>query len=210
MNTSLPNSPGVVAKPTMTILAAIEDGGTVEHVLAMAVGHARAWPQSHLHLASVIDLPAIAAAAFVRETKTFAPAAESERAEHAVLERHAKSAREALGAEVTTHLLVGPIVSELTQLAREIQADLLIVGTHDAGPFKRLLFGSVASPLVHHAPCSVLLVRAKQLPESSPRAGNEFMCSDCLRAQGDSFGSVPRCERHALHVGLAAPGETSP
>lgn len=39
------------------------------------------------------------------------------------------------------------------------QADLIVVGSHGNGFWGRALLGSVSDSVVHHAPCSVLVVR---------------------------------------------------
>lgn len=41
------------------------------------------------------------------------------------------------------------------------QADLIVVGSHGRGFWGRLTLGSVSDAVVHHAPCSVLVVRQK-------------------------------------------------
>lgn len=43
--------------------------------------------------------------------------------------------------------------------ARRIHAELIVVGSHGRSGVARLLLGSVASHVVSHAPCSVLVVR---------------------------------------------------
>lgn len=43
--------------------------------------------------------------------------------------------------------------------ATEWGADLIVVGSHGYGFWDRMLLGSVSSAVVHHAPCSVLVVR---------------------------------------------------
>ncbi len=43
--------------------------------------------------------------------------------------------------------------------AGEWGADLIVVGSHGYGFWDRMLLGSVSSAVVHHAPCSVLVVR---------------------------------------------------
>jgi len=43
--------------------------------------------------------------------------------------------------------------------ASEWGADLIVVGSHGYGFWDRMLLGSVSSAVVHHAPCSVLVVR---------------------------------------------------
>lgn len=47
----------------------------------------------------------------------------------------------------------------LIEVARELSADLLIVGTHGRTGLARLVLGSVAAQVVNDAPCPVLVVR---------------------------------------------------
>ena len=47
----------------------------------------------------------------------------------------------------------------LVETAVRERADLIVVGTHGRTGVRRLLLGSVASHVVTHAPCSVLVVR---------------------------------------------------
>ena len=49
----------------------------------------------------------------------------------------------------------------LIETAREWQADLIVIGSHGRGFWGRMLLGSITDELVHHAPCSVLVVRKK-------------------------------------------------
>jgi nucleotide-binding universal stress UspA family protein len=46
----------------------------------------------------------------------------------------------------------------LVWAARKTSADLIVMGTHKRSPLARLALGSVASAVVHRAPCSVLVV----------------------------------------------------
>jgi len=43
--------------------------------------------------------------------------------------------------------------------AEEWGADVIVVGSHGYGFWDRMLIGSVSDAIVHHAPCSVLVVR---------------------------------------------------
>ena len=49
--------------------------------------------------------------------------------------------------------------SILVETARREKADLLVIGSHGRSGVAKLLLGSVASHLVAHAPCSVLVVK---------------------------------------------------
>ncbi len=51
---------------------------------------------------------------------------------------------------------------EIVKHAKEIHADVIIVGTHGRDGVSRLLMGSVAEHVVRHAPCPVLVVRPQE------------------------------------------------
>ncbi len=52
----------------------------------------------------------------------------------------------------------------LVDAARAEEADLIIIGSHGRTGFKKLLLGSVASHVVAHAPCSVLVIKERREP----------------------------------------------
>jgi nucleotide-binding universal stress UspA family protein len=58
-----------------------------------------------------------------------------------------------------THLVMGPPVDVILDLAEEIGADLLVVGSRGHGTLGRLILGSVSEGVVHHATCPVLVLR---------------------------------------------------
>jgi nucleotide-binding universal stress UspA family protein len=62
-------------------------------------------------------------------------------------------------ARVETRLVNGDPRIELEETARKEQVDLLVIGSHGRTGLARLLIGSVASHVVSHAPCSVLVVK---------------------------------------------------
>lgn len=59
----------------------------------------------------------------------------------------------------STEVLLGSPESRIVETAEEMGADLIIVGSHGYNRWERLLLGSVSDSVVHHAPCSVLVVR---------------------------------------------------
>jgi len=60
--------------------------------------------------------------------------------------------------DVTTDVLRGSPEQKIVEEAKEWRADMIIVGCHGRGFWGRML-GSVSDAVVHHAPCSVLVVR---------------------------------------------------
>ncbi|MBV9946396.1 MAG: universal stress protein [Myxococcales bacterium] len=53
----------------------------------------------------------------------------------------------------------GPAWSEISAAAGEVQADLVVVGTHGRRGLAHALLGSVAEKVARSAPCPVLVVR---------------------------------------------------
>ncbi len=51
------------------------------------------------------------------------------------------------------------VVQAITEYAENNGADLIVVGTRGLSGFKKLLLGSVASGVISHAHCSVLVVK---------------------------------------------------
>jgi nucleotide-binding universal stress UspA family protein len=62
------------------------------------------------------------------------------------------------GLSVSSEVLRGAPDQQIVEKASEWGADLIVVGSHGRGFWGRLL-GSVSNGVVHHAPCSVLVVR---------------------------------------------------
>jgi nucleotide-binding universal stress UspA family protein len=60
---------------------------------------------------------------------------------------------------ISTEILNGSPESQIVETAEKMKANLIIVGSHGYNTWERLLLGSVSDSVVHHAPCSVLVVR---------------------------------------------------
>ena len=58
-----------------------------------------------------------------------------------------------------TRVVEGDPREVLVRVAREWDADLLVVGARGLGAVKRFLLGSVSTTVLHHAPCSLLVAR---------------------------------------------------
>lgn len=63
------------------------------------------------------------------------------------------------GAEAVFHEVDDDPTDALLETAERVGADLIIVGSRGEGPAKRVLHGSVSTKVLHHAPCSVLVVK---------------------------------------------------
>jgi nucleotide-binding universal stress UspA family protein len=54
------------------------------------------------------------------------------------------------------------VAAEILSAAREMNADLIAIGSRGDGAMTRLLLGSVARNVLTHATCSVLIARGPQ------------------------------------------------
>lgn len=71
----------------------------------------------------------------------------------------------AFTAQVKEEVHMGAPEQVIVELAEEWRADLIVTGSHGHGFLKRAWLGSVSSGIVHHAPCSVLVIRKDGRPE---------------------------------------------
>ena len=60
---------------------------------------------------------------------------------------------------ISTEVLFGSPESRIVETAESVHPDLIVLGSHGYSRWERLLLGSVSDSVVHHAPCSVLIVR---------------------------------------------------
>jgi nucleotide-binding universal stress UspA family protein len=56
---------------------------------------------------------------------------------------------------------IGAAASEIVQAAKDWPADLIVLGSHGRGGFRRALLGSVAEGVMRQASCPVMVVRGK-------------------------------------------------
>jgi nucleotide-binding universal stress UspA family protein len=82
-----------------------------------------------------------------------------------VVEAAALKAEEA-GVECETVIRRGTPVQQICAIADKYDAMLIVLGSHGWGPFKRALFGSVSTGVLHHAKQPVLVVRSQEPAET--------------------------------------------
>ncbi len=99
---------------------------------------------------------------------------------------------------VVTHFRLGKPATALVQLAVDLDADLIVVGTHNRKGLKRLVLGSVAESVVHQARCPVQVVRKKDHLDLGDVPEIEPPCDACLQMRASSNGAEMWCARHAL------------
>jgi nucleotide-binding universal stress UspA family protein len=73
------------------------------------------------------------------------------------------------GLQASTGILDGPAAGAIAAEALSWQADVIAVGTRGNGLLKRLILGSTARSLLHHAGASVLITRGSSIPVATGR-----------------------------------------
>jgi nucleotide-binding universal stress UspA family protein len=82
---------------------------------------------------------------------------------HAQVERFKQRTGAAPTSEIAREIRHGKPVREILRFALDVNADLIIVGTHGRTGLRHALLGSVAEQIVYRAPCSVLVAKTKSV-----------------------------------------------
>jgi len=101
--------------------------------------------------------------------------------------------------KVSVHVRVGLPAEQIVQVAAELQAGLIVVGTHGRRGMSRAMMGSVAESVVRTAGCPVLVMRALQHPVYEGGVGDEVEapCDECEARRAETSGEHAFCDRHA-------------
>ncbi|MFG0267499.1 MAG: universal stress protein, partial [Rhodopirellula sp. JB055] len=73
---------------------------------------------------------------------------------------------EGANVQVKTELIEGVVGESIVEKAKDIKADLVVVGATGHSQISRILLGSTSDFVATHAPCSVLVVRPEALPSN--------------------------------------------
>ncbi|HEU5074067.1 MAG TPA: universal stress protein, partial [Polyangiaceae bacterium] len=93
-----------------------------------------------------------------------------------------------------SHIRLEFAAEEIAQLAADVHADIVVVGTHGRRGLRRLFLGSVAEGVVRLAQCPVLVVRPKGESGTVPQI--EPPCPRCVETRAATNGEVMWCEQH--------------
>lgn len=111
-----------------------------------------------------------------------------------------QTGRRAAFERAVTHIRVGAPADEVAQLAADLDADLIMVGTHGRRGVRRLLLGSVAEGVMRLAHCPVLIVRPKD-HYGAELAQIEPPCPKCVETRRKTGGKELWCEQHSQRHG---------
>jgi nucleotide-binding universal stress UspA family protein len=95
---------------------------------------------------------------------------------------------------VVSHVVFEVPVIGITNLALELQAEMIVLGTHGRRGLARWLLGSVAEGILRHASCPVFVIPPLTDPNLLPVI--DAPCSHCVEARGESGGRELWCVQH--------------
>jgi nucleotide-binding universal stress UspA family protein len=80
------------------------------------------------------------------------------------------------GLDLSSEIRLGDPSRELCAMAKEWQADLIVMGSHGRSGIMEMLMGSVSNYVMHHSPCSVLISHGN----SAKARSNELNAKDLI------------------------------
>ena len=137
--------------PTTILLAT--DGSEEARLAATTAADLADSTDSELHVVHVGELRPT----FLAQTES--EPAELEREARRKLDEEARRVEEAGGTLKEAHLRLGRADEEIIELADELDAGLIVMGSRGQGRIRRALMGSVSESVVRHAHCPVTIVR---------------------------------------------------
>jgi nucleotide-binding universal stress UspA family protein len=96
---------------------------------------------------------------------------------------------------VNAHVYPGDPATEILQLADDVRASLIVVGTHGRVGVERLLLGSVAEKVMRDAHCPLLVMRPRRY-QAHPELVPEPACPECVALREQTSGAGRWCPAH--------------
>lgn len=106
---------------------------------------------------TTVTVVSVAPSLYARGLPPLADPDDVERA-HGLLE-DARARLTARHVSVRTVDPIGDAADQIVETAAEVDADLVVVGSHNGHRLERLALGSTSAAVLHRAPCDVLVVR---------------------------------------------------
>ena len=107
-----------------------------------------------------------------------------------ILDEQVKRIRDSGGEVTKAYLRRGRTSNEVIALSKEIEADLLVVGSRGLGTVRRILMGSQSEEIVHHAQVPVIVLTGAEdfWPPARIIIGEDF--SDDARKAGELAAAI--------------------
>jgi nucleotide-binding universal stress UspA family protein len=118
-----------------------------------------AWPKGTKFLVVSASAPVFVGPGEAAAPGAIAELIQQQEAFHKDLAQKAAEELKAVGLDATGKMVPSDPRGAISDTAKALPADLVVVGSHGRSGLTKLLLGSVATHVVTHAPCSVLVVK---------------------------------------------------
>lgn len=139
------------------IVCAVDFSDSSDHAQRYAIGLAEVFG-AELRLVHVVEIPYMPTYSLAGVPNLVLPVEQFEEAARKHMEQAVEACR-AVHGKTEGAVRTGTPFVEVINYAREIEADLIVVGTHGRTGLSHMLIGSVAEKIVRKAPCPVLSVK---------------------------------------------------
>jgi len=146
------------------VVVAFDFSGVGHDVIERAITLACRAPEHVLHFVVVIDRHAGLPTIPPTEGVDYRYAARVQDSVAALLHEACTAHHAPAQVHFFVHARIGKPVEEILQLAREVGAEMILVGCHGHTGVERFLLGSTAERVVREAECPVIVVRKKGYP----------------------------------------------
>jgi nucleotide-binding universal stress UspA family protein len=103
------------------------------------------------------------------------------------------------GTPIGVHVRTGDVAREIVQLASDVGADLILLGSRKGIHLPGWVASSASAKVMASAPCAVLVAGPRPAPLEKHEPAIEPPCAECVSARFTTHGHVWWCERHAAH-----------
>jgi len=151
----------IEARHPVQIVVAYDFSPSSEQALARAIEVAARAPQHVLHILAALDPhDKLAGGGWLRGVSYQTAEEVQKLITRSVTEKFA-GRDTASEVQFFVHARIGEAGTEILQLAAEVGADLIFIGSHGRTGAERLLLGSISERIVREAKCPVLVARPK-------------------------------------------------
>ncbi len=186
---------------SFTVVVGVDTTSASDVALAEAIAAAATKPRASVHVVYGLDI------------KSGGGDAKSIRKVEAALDKGGARLKTYLDREGANAGLGGrPLVAQvrlaapakaIVQVAVDVDADLIVVGTSGHRGISNLLQSSTSAKVLRAAPCAVLVARPKSSGGRAKSPGIQPACPQCRALQTMTAGTQWWCARHAEHAGTS-------
>jgi nucleotide-binding universal stress UspA family protein len=180
-------------KTNYVILSAVSFDDTGDLALNEGARSARQHVGATLHVVHVVSTPGGSPQVPADEPQVHGMLAEAQ----IQLRTRVEALESAEAIQVFGHVRPGTPVRGILQVAADIDADLIVVGTHKRMGVRKFMLGSVAERVLRDAHCPVLVAMPKNHARVAQEGLIEPPCPECLDIRTQTTDTGRWCERHS-------------